>query len=61
MEVNNAFSKTLWCYSKFQRYALWTVFQSVIAIWRFITLLQKRYCVTGSFWESYDVIGAHNV
>ena len=49
MEVHNAFSKTLFCYWKFQRYASWTVFQSVIALWRSITLLQKRYCVMGSF------------
>ena len=54
-------SAALLCYQKFRRYAFWVVFQSVIALWRSITLLQKRYCVMGSFWEPYYVIGAHNV
>ena len=59
--VHDAFSKTLFSYWKFQRYASWTVFQSVIALlWRSITLLQKRYRVMGSFWERRHAFGAHN-
>ena len=61
MEVHNAFSKTLLQYWKCQRYASSTVFQSIIAIWRSITVLQKRYCVMGSFWERYYVIGNFSV
>ena len=35
--------------------------KNVIALWRSITRLQKRYCVMRSFWERYYVIGTHKV
>ena len=49
MDVNNAFSKTLFCYWKFQRYASWTVLQSVIALWRSITFFKNVIVI----WEVF--------
>ena len=47
MEVHSTFSKSFFCYWKFQRYASWAVFQSVIALRK--SLFQKHIMI----WEVF--------
>ena len=62
MEIHNNFLNKLFRYWKFQCYASWTVFQSVITLQMEIhKASSKTLLCCGQFLGTYDVIGACNI